>query len=268
MTEPWWAVHPPVQVVVACSGGEHRVRWHAGRLEALDHGDPDGERTLAALGGTPCRCVELLDAWHRHADDLRIVTLASRGPGDVLTEARRGLGRGGRHGPQVRLITAPRSSRPGGSWPAEGLTAGDDLLVLLGAGPLLWDRLVATVVATWAERSEAGDERCGPARATLVASLSGRATLALRRWLGDPDVEVDVAMVGPTDPPGVAREGDRVVVRLPYHWLRDCWSPGLTVLFGRFCLGVAAAGERRHRVLAVGRELGAPETLTVTVGGE
>ena len=48
---------------VNCSGARHAVRWEGGDLIALDHDDPEGERALAALGGTSCTCLEVLGAW-------------------------------------------------------------------------------------------------------------------------------------------------------------------------------------------------------------
>lgn len=293
--EPWWVAHPPTQVSVECSGARHRVRWHAGRLDALDHEDPDGERTLAALGGHSCACIDLVDAWSRHADDLRVLTLASRWPGDVLTatqrvvqyvarQARQGWtpttpgpgGPPGRAAYASTLTWSPRRpmNRPGGGaapWPgAPGgspVASDDGLAVLLAAGTTIWDRLAATVVAEWAARTIAGDERCGPAGPALAASLSGRAVPVVRRWLGDPQAQVDVEMVGPGELAELVREDERVAVRLPFRWLRDLWLPGTTELLGRLCLSLVEAGEHRRRVLVAGREPGGHELVTIAVGG-
>jgi hypothetical protein len=80
----WWLGLAPAEAALECAGETHHVRWGAGELRALDHDDPDGERALAALGGGPCQCVDLLDAWRRHERDIRVLALASRGPGDIL----------------------------------------------------------------------------------------------------------------------------------------------------------------------------------------
>src|SRR5579875_4181839 len=67
---------------VECSGTMHTVAVQDGRLVTLDHPTPDRERTLMGLGGDPIACIGLLDAWDRHCDDLEVLVLASRGPGD------------------------------------------------------------------------------------------------------------------------------------------------------------------------------------------
>jgi hypothetical protein len=76
--------YPVFDTRIDCAGQSHRLRWEAGRLHALDHEDLEGERALAALGGQACPCVEALDRWARHADDLRVLTLTSRGPTDAV----------------------------------------------------------------------------------------------------------------------------------------------------------------------------------------
>ena len=39
----WWAGIPAAEVTVPCGGDTHTVRWEAGELIAVDHGDPKGE---------------------------------------------------------------------------------------------------------------------------------------------------------------------------------------------------------------------------------
>jgi hypothetical protein len=63
-----------------------RLAWREGELRAPDHAG--AERTLAALGGERCACVEMLDAWHGHASDLRVLVLGSRGSSDPLAAPR------------------------------------------------------------------------------------------------------------------------------------------------------------------------------------
>ncbi|MHB1877427.1 MAG: hypothetical protein ACYCPF_21540, partial [Streptosporangiaceae bacterium] len=92
----WWAGLAPAQARLTCGGDQHRLAWREGELRALDHADPDAERTLAALGGERCACVEMLDAWYAHASDLRVLVLGSRGPSDPLAvPADAGTGAGG-----------------------------------------------------------------------------------------------------------------------------------------------------------------------------
>src|SRR5262249_13764200 len=83
----WWRGVAPAQASVDCGGERHRLRWEAGELCALDHEDPGGERALAAVGGERPLGVGVLDAWQRHATDLSVLVLASRGPSDPLQPA-------------------------------------------------------------------------------------------------------------------------------------------------------------------------------------
>ena len=39
---------------------------------------------LAALGGEKARCVELAEAWGRHAADLSMLAIGPRGPADEI----------------------------------------------------------------------------------------------------------------------------------------------------------------------------------------
>src|SRR6202044_795789 len=69
---------------VDCSGERHSIRWSAGDLVGLDHDDPEGERALAALGGTSCTCVDVLAAWSRQRDNPGLLTVLSRGTQDPI----------------------------------------------------------------------------------------------------------------------------------------------------------------------------------------
>ena len=54
------------EVVVACGGAEHVVRWVASedRLQLLGHpGDRDDDDVLVALSGAPARCRAIEEAW-------------------------------------------------------------------------------------------------------------------------------------------------------------------------------------------------------------
>jgi hypothetical protein len=80
----WWAGIPAAEVTVVCGGDTHTVRWKAGELIAVDHGDPMSEVTSAGLAGETVPCFELLRTWSRRRDDPHVLTLASRGPTDPL----------------------------------------------------------------------------------------------------------------------------------------------------------------------------------------
>lgn len=82
---PWWAVLPPAEAQVSCGAGTHRLRWAEGRLTAADHPDAEGELVLAALGGERSECMDMVEAWGSHGDDLEILAVGPRSPADELT---------------------------------------------------------------------------------------------------------------------------------------------------------------------------------------
>jgi hypothetical protein len=93
MSAPWWAVFPPAQSRLRCGAGDHRLRWAEGKLTSLDHDDPEGELVLAALGGDRPACVDLLEAWGRHAADLEVLALGPRSAADTVPITARDLAR-------------------------------------------------------------------------------------------------------------------------------------------------------------------------------
>ena len=155
----WWVGLGVAETVVECGGVSHRLVWEDGILHATAHKDAEGERTLAALGGTRCECVDLLDAWARRRTDVDALVFASRGPGDHFAledETQRAFA---------------------GHLPPE---PHDELLSLLRLGGGLSERLIATVAAEWARRIEQPGGDYDWARARLRAGLYGRLRPALR----------------------------------------------------------------------------------------
>lgn len=298
-----WALEP-AELPVECGGQTHRLRWAEGELRSLDHADAAGERTLAALGGEPSRCVQLLDAWARHADDLDVLLLASRGPSDPLggpDDDSAGSGRGGMSfmspGAYRSTVRATAVARPGarvtrprafgsrGGWfayaplngPAPGAVPGlapiepeQEVEALLGLGSGLPERLVAGVVAAWTGRLVAGDARAAAARAALQAALYGRVLAALRSWLGDPGLDVELTMCPPDAPRSLARDDAGLHLHLPFAWLGEVWAPGFATVLGRFCLaaepvdrtGEVVAGG--WRLTVIGPDLGPQHAFTLT----
>ena len=236
MTEQEYLELLPATVVeVGCGDDLHRLRWWAGELSSLDHDDPEGERTLAALGGTSNGCVRVLDAWQRQRTSLRILTLASHGAADPLQiepEDHGGLASPspGAGGSSRRRM--PTAYPPGASAAAD---PADDVDTLFGLGPALADRLAATVGTHWAERVEAG-ATADQNRPALVAALTGRVWLAVQAWVGLPRGAVDVRMTAPTEPPAATYDNGRLAIAVPFRWLSRVWAPGLAVITGRLTL--------------------------------
>lgn len=277
---PWWAGLPAAEARLDCGGRPHRLRWAAGELHALDHGDDlESEQILSALGGQGFPCLDVLEAWARHAADPRVLVLASRGPADPVATwtpppvpHRLGGLRRGRTYSVLSYHGAPREPE-------------DDLLGLIGLGGPLPDRLAATVIAAWAEQlrapadadaeapvaAAAGTGAVGTrvgevaaARPALQAALYGRAVTALRSWTSQRDLAVALTMIPEDQPPKLTRDGDGLAAELPFGWLADVWVRGLTTCWGRFCLAAAPQPAGDGWLLStVGPDLDPPRPITL-----
>jgi hypothetical protein len=116
---PWWLGVRPVNVPLACGQAAHRLRWEAGQLLALDHGNPDGERVLAALGGDDAPCLAALRVWERYSHDSAVLELARRHPGDdLLITPSKPVATAFLTGPQPTFRTPPPTAAPPPSPPA------------------------------------------------------------------------------------------------------------------------------------------------------
>jgi hypothetical protein len=285
----WWLGLAPAQATVSCAGHEHRLRWEAGALRALDHGDVESERTLAALGGERCTCVDLLEAWERHHDDLKALVLGSRGPTDPIVAGDDLSGQLGVSAPigvgssvgmaagrvrSRRSVTVYSSSmgRAGArqaGWTAYGPSgrasqqaeSENELFALLGLGGGLPERLQATVAAAWRERLSSPDRALSRARPQLRAALHGRVFAAMRTWLGGSGLESELRMIDDDDEPSVTADDGVVHAELPFGWLVDVWAKDLATIWGRFCVAAATDDGRTWRLVTVGPDLGAPSLV-------
>ena len=223
---------PPATSLVECGGQRHRVNWDAGALFAADHGDPQGERALAVLGGQKVACMDVLTAWAEHAHDPRVLTVLTRGPGDGIRA-------------DLRLDHCGELG----------------LLALAGE---VQQRLIASVTARLLSAlasGEAGAERALP---VLEVSLMTRAKKALESWLHraltDGQVEVakeeDGAVVEEVD-------GGSLHAALPLRWVADIWGRGLAVVGGRFSLALVEASPGRAVLETIGDDFQSPRLLTV-----
>lgn len=283
MTIPWWQNHPPAEMSVDCAGQQHRVRWQNGALVLLDHEDPEGERTLAALGGDSCECVEILGSWERHRDDLRLLVLASRGGNDPIVHIGEQAISRMRSVPAIFAGTPPQNrlrravQRSPGGWVGYSPLLGgrrrttintqqDELLSLLRLGGGLSDRLIAMVLADWTERLSRDDERVADERAALTVALYGRVATALRGWLNEPDLPITLDMIDPKDSPELVRESEGIHARLPFRWLIDVWARGVAIILGRFATKLLDAEDERQRVLTVSPDLSDVRPVTISIG--
>lgn len=244
----WWIGLDPAEITVRCGGVQHRVRWARGALVACDHGDPEDERALAALAGERCPCVELLDAWARHVDDLRALKLAPRDVSDPIRSSAWVSSPGARGGYvpvaawEARGLPLPSEPRTGRFpvYPRSWDDSEAELIALLGLGGGIGERLVATVAASWAQRLHDDPDGLRAFRPRLQAALHGRVLAVLRSWLGEPAITLALELVAANEPRTVARTGPRVQARLPFGWLSEVWCRGLATVGGDLCLAAEA----------------------------
>lgn len=85
MSPPWWAPFGPAEASVGCADGTHVIRWADGGLHALEHPDAEGELVMAALGGETSGCLDYLQAWGAHVDDLDALMIGPRSADDPVT---------------------------------------------------------------------------------------------------------------------------------------------------------------------------------------
>ena len=278
----------PVAVArVACSDGTHAILWEGGDLIALDHDDPEGERALAALGGQSCTCLDVLGAWTRQRGDAALLSALSRGPHDPVqpdglwpgpfapypaTRGPRNVVSAGRGGGMWRVgagrtnsVSVTGVAIPSAAMAQHGsasFTHDDDVVLLAGLGHQLTLRLAATVTAALLDELKSPQD--ASPRPALEASLFGRASVSLRTWLGIPDLELELEVVEPDEEPTLDWDvGGPVRLALPLEWVMTVWGCDLTVVAGRFCLGVAASKGTGTTLMSVGSDLGAPRPLSI-----
>jgi hypothetical protein len=273
MTLPWWTGVPAAQTTLTCGLATHRLVWKEGALTAPDHADPEGERALAALGGEPLACIELLHAWRQHAEDPGVLLLGSRGPADLIAvpeEMPHQLAR------RPRPATLSPGARIGGSMVAYASAGGprpasdpdpeERLARLLSLGGGLGRRLDATVAAHWRDRLLSPDAETDRLRARLHAALFGRVLATLAGWLGQGDVTMELELAPETASPSLRRAADgSLAATIPFGWLVEVWARGLEVVWGRFCLAATTADGHEWELRTVGPDLDEPTTLTVSL---
>jgi hypothetical protein len=295
-TPAWWGALPAAESWVPCGSGMHPVRWEDGTFSLPAHPEAEGELVLAALGGEKAGCVELAEAWGRHADDLGILAIGPRSAADRIAVSWEDVEefRAGRPGGPGRIQHLPRRPGPAAmtygpvgavsglagrphATPArhpmqdemERLRARHlDLLSLLALGPAFQMGLSGAVAAAWADQGRRANER-SEHRPALEAALTGRLAPAAADWLGiDPD-RVDVRLHdgpgwGSVEAAGRGR-GRELRAALPVGWLASVWAGGLAVAGGHLVVAVQEAAWPDATVLAVPEPGGTPVILRVRV---
>ena len=242
---------------VSCAGREHQLRWADGELRVPGHPDLESEKILRALAGESYACLDVLEAWQVHADDLRVLVLASRGPADPVAVRPEEPGPTGWTGWTGRAAAARMQRRRsavtavlGGGAPASRERE-DPLATLLSLGGPMQTRLTATVAAAWRERlrdgaaapaDAAGGRVSGPAGAARGAVRPGGGHPAgLDRAAGPPGRADHDRRIGPAGP-GPRRRRDRggTAVRLDQRRV----GPGPGYLLGSLHPGRGAGRGR------------------------
>jgi len=272
----WFDCLPSCEAYLPCGQGRHIVRWEAGQLRLLSHPDPEAELVLAALGGERTRCVEVAQAWGRHAEDLSVLAIGPRGPADEIAvswndvdAAAQASQRGGRTGYLPPAGGPGRGGPPAGTLPPalaraqarnqqamqdrERATRNrNDILSLLALGYGFQVRLIGQVAEAHADRAEEAMEKIRP---RLVAAITARLAPVAEEWLGiDPDQVVVTLHRGPGwgSAELTGRAGQRRLrVSLPAGWLGRVWAAGLALTGRHLVVAVAKAGWPDARVLAL-----------------
>lgn len=252
----WWEGHEPVSAALAvgADGATHVLTWAAGELTLDDHGDPDAELALAALGSERCPCLDVLDAWNAQRDHPEVLTIGRRSLADDVRADRRALSRVEAEAARWRAQWAAAASdlRAGGDLTGSvrlrdvaeraerRLRVRLGFVRLLALDVTLVDRLLLTVLAgaeqRWAEDGSFRSQH----RARLHAALIARALPALEQAGLAPADRMAIELLDPGDGAIVERGGR---VALPLSWLTNVWGRGVAVDGGRFVTRVNAVLE-------------------------
>ncbi len=275
---PWFTCLPSCETEVPCGAGRHAVGWEAGSLRLPSHPDAEGELVLAALGGEKARCVELAEAWARHAGDLSVLAIGPRGPADEIAIGWDDVAAAAQDAPGPHRVRVPGLASPPGPTLArmsarhrqmqEEMQAAHrrrtDMLSLLALGYGFQVRLIGQVAAAHAARAEGGSEGGRPA---LVAAIAGRLAPVAEAWLGiDPDqVEVSLHHGPGWGSAELAGRGQdrRLRVSLPAGWLASVWACGLARVGRHLVVAVERPGWPDARVLGLRAPGAEPEPLDV-----
>ena len=252
-----------------CGQGRHIVRWEAGALRLPSHPDAGAELVLAALGGEKARCVEVAEAWGRHAGDLTILAVGPRGPADEIavswddvdaavqaSAARPAYGP--RRFPRLASPAVPTVARAQARHQQDmqereqAARRRSDILSLLALGYGFQVRLIGQVAQAHADRL---DDELATVRPSLVAAITARLAPVAEQWLGIDPGQVVVSLHrgpgwGSVELSGRG-EQRRLRVSLPAGWLARVWAAGLALTGRHLVVAVDRAGWPDARVLAL-----------------
>jgi hypothetical protein len=138
--------------------------------------------------------------------------------------------------------------------------------MLLAQSGRLAERLAAGVAAHWGERLARGDPEATKARAALVAALYGRVVCAVREWLGEPGLDVELDVIDADRTPRIERTAPQILaVSMPLDWIWRVWARGLAVILGRFTLAVTETDDDVTVLLTAGPSITDLRPMTISL---
>lgn len=247
----WYEGLPTVTAEIACEGQGHRITWRRGKVVLEDH-DLRGEQSLAALGGKPPLCLEVLEAWRaiRQSEMLyELLLREDRHSPAVLAgmkaahEARmeRAQERRRRMGARVGTQGTSDPVREKRRWATN----------LIKALPPAFKRAWALSVMTTIQRHWHDDgfrlenaKHIEPALTAIAAPLFEQSA---RRWKRTLKPWARIAAQARPLPPGgtptctaeADSEGVHAALALPISWLNDVWARGIAQVDYCFVVGRA-----------------------------
>lgn len=261
----WYEEVPPVTAEVACEGERHRITWRRGKVVLEDH-DVLAEQSLAALGGKPPVCLEVLEAWRAvrqsallyellvrndtHSPELLAVMRTAHETRTQRVEARRR-----RVQARIGAPVVSDSMHERRRWATN----------LIKALPPAFKQALALSVMVNIERhwDDEGFRRehasyIEPALTAITAPLFEQSA---RRWRRNfkPHARIgaEACLLAPGEAPTctaqVDARGAHAALALPISWLTDVWARGMALVDHTFVMGLAASSddESRLRVHAV-----------------
>lgn len=271
---PWYEEMPAVSAEVECGGDAHRITWRRGKLLLEDH-DLLAERSLAALGGAPPMCLQVLDAW-RSVRNLELVpellVRDTRQSPDLFASMRathegrmrraQGIAAGTRtalQGPPQGPDELSRLQRIGAQQ-VERETRRWQTTLIRGLPPAL-KRMLALSMLAHAERHWDEEEfrreharHIEPALTAIAAPLFEQSA---RRWKRNfkpyARIVAETSLLEPGEQPKctarASSEGAHAELALPISWFTDIWARGIALVNHYFVMGRAEAtqdGSRLH----------------------
>ena len=272
----WHMGLPTLTGSIECSGARHRITWRRGKLVLEDH-DILAEQSLAAFGGKPPMCLQVLEAWRAVRDsELLYELLAGDGTHarsmlavrktthetrvDRAHEMSASLRDARQRAPMSPLErhAAQLAKRKERRW-ATGL--------IRALPPALRTALVLSVIVNaqrhWEDEEFRRDHAKHIERA-LTAIVSPLFERSARCWAGvlkrSAGLVTQTSLLAPGQRPTCTARADQTGARaslaLPISWFTDVWARDIALVDQYFVLGLGpgAGDEGRLPVLAVGWE--------------